>query len=124
MDGGVSQSKSNRSIKNFSGFPLLVFLFSAWRSILSHSLDRTTKITASMASFVTPEYDAMTSNVPFVALMQQQCSSWTALAHEFKPWNALLATSIAVVWVVVVQRGRRASVVSKKTVAAATTVTR
>lgn len=55
-----------------------------------------------MGGTLTPEYDAMTSNVPFVALIKN--GGWKELGTEAKPLNALLATGIATVYVL--RRGR------------------
>lgn len=49
---------------------------------------------------LSPEYDAKTSNVPFVALLNN--GGWREL--EIKPLNALLATSVATVYVL--RKGR------------------
>ena len=58
-----------------------------------------------MGGTLPPQYDAMTSNIPFVALAQQ--GGWKDVASDLKPLNALLATSIATIWVI-----RRAKVPS------------
>ncbi len=51
---------------------------------------------------LSPEYDAKTSNVPFIALVKN--GGWNELASEVKPLNALLATSVATAYVL--RRGR------------------
>lgn len=53
------------------------------------------------------EYDAKTSNIPFIALVKN--GGWKELAPEMKPLNALLATSVATVYVL--RRGRVPSAV-------------
>jgi hypothetical protein len=55
-----------------------------------------------MGGKLTPEYDAMTSNIPFVALAQR--GGWNDVASQLKPLNVLLATSIATIWVL--RRGK------------------
>ena len=55
-----------------------------------------------MGGTLPPEYDAKTSNMPFLAMMQH--GGWNELLAEFKPLNALVATSIATLWVF--RRGR------------------
>ena len=51
---------------------------------------------------LTPEYDRITSNIPFLALAQ--VGGWEDLISELKPINALLAVSIVSLYVV--RRGR------------------
>ena len=50
------------------------------------------------------EYDAKTSNVPFVALIQN--GGWTEFASEVKPLNAVLATSVATAYILLRRGGR------------------
>ena len=55
-----------------------------------------------MGGTLHPEYDAMTSNVPFAALITRQMQGvgdWDNLVAEMKPLNAVLATAVAAVWV-------------------------
>jgi prenyl protein peptidase len=52
----------------------------------------------SMGGTLTPEYDGMTSNIPFLALAQ--VGGWKDVVSELKPLNALVATSIATIWVI------------------------
>lgn len=55
-----------------------------------------------MGGTLSPKYDAKTSNVPFLALIKN--GGWKELGAEVKPINALLATSVATVYVL--RRGR------------------
>lgn len=63
-----------------------------------------------MGGTLLEEYDAKTSNVPFVALFKN--GGWKELSAEIKPLNALLATSIATIYVLRRGRGVPASVLS------------
>jgi hypothetical protein len=57
-----------------------------------------------MGGNLSPEYDSVTSNVPFVALLSGAQGNLLELMNDFssevKPLNAAIAASIAAVWVV------------------------
>jgi uncharacterized membrane protein len=62
-----------------------------------------------MGGTLSPEQDAVTSNVPFWAMIsgQQGSHAWYSLTEEIKPTNALLATGVATWWVVSTLRRRQ-----------------
>jgi len=75
-------------------FPIAVAAIGGWHT--------DSRYRRNLGGRLSPEYDAKTSNVPFMALIKN--GGWKELSTEVKPLNALLATSVATVYVL--RRGR------------------
>jgi hypothetical protein len=54
-----------------------------------------------MGGTLQPEYESLTSNIPFWAMLsgKQGSGCWQATGQEMKPWNAAVAVAMSSLWV-------------------------